>query len=94
MEANNITADFIRGEVKRLIAEVTERAPEEIGDTASFGEELGVDSLMAMEIMFTVDKKFKIQVPEEEYTKVKNVDDTVMLVQRYLPQATTGAAGA
>ena len=36
----NVTAEHIRAEVKRLIAEVTEREPEEITDTALFAEEL------------------------------------------------------
>jgi acyl carrier protein len=79
----------IRNEVKKLIAEVTERSPEEISDTASFEEELGIDSLMALEIIVAVDQKYKIQVPEEEYKKVKNVDDTVALVLRTLANART-----
>ena len=36
-----ITAEHIRMEVKKLIAEVTEREPEEITDTALFADELG-----------------------------------------------------
>ena len=50
-----VTAEQVRTEVKRLIAEVTEREPEEITDTALFADELGVDSLMAMEVMVAVD---------------------------------------
>ena len=83
----NVTAEDIRTEVKRLIAEVTERTPEEISDTALFQDELGVDSLMAMEVMVAVDKKYKINIPEEEFAKIKNVDDTVAVVQRYLGEA-------
>ncbi len=92
MQDGHISADQIRDEVKRLIAEVTERSPEEISDTALFADELGVDSLMAMEVMVAVDKKFKIDIPEEEFTKVKNVEETVAMVQRHLPQASAGAA--
>jgi len=70
--------------VKRLIAEVTEREPEEISDTASFSDELGVDSLMAMEVMVAVDKKYKINIPEEEFATIKNVDDTVAVVLKHM----------
>jgi acyl carrier protein len=80
-----ITEDLIKSEIKRLIADVTEREPEEIGDTASFSEDLGVDSLMAMEVMVAVDKKFKINIPEEEFGKIKNVLDAVAIVQQHLP---------
>jgi acyl carrier protein len=82
MEA--ITPDHIRVEVKKLIAEVTEREPEEISDTALFADELGVDSLMAMEVMVAVDKKYKINIPEDEFAKIKNVNDTVEVVQRHI----------
>ncbi|MBK9166067.1 MAG: acyl carrier protein [Bryobacterales bacterium] len=84
MEHGTVTAEEIRDEVKRLIAEVTERTPEEIGDTASFTEELGVDSLMAMEVMVAVDKKWKINIPEEEFGQIRNVNDTVSVVQKHL----------
>jgi acyl carrier protein len=84
-----VTAEQIRTEVKRLIAEVTEREPEEITDTASFAEELGVDSLMAMEVMVAVDKKYKINIPEDEFAKIKNVDDTVAVVSKHMGLAAT-----
>jgi len=84
---DNITSEDIRTEVKRLIAEVTERTPDEVSDTASFTEELGVDSLMAMEVMVAVDKKYKINIPEDEFQQIKNVNDTVDVVQRHLQAA-------
>lgn len=90
MNNGNITAEEIRAEVKRLIAEVTEREPQEITDTALFQDELGVDSLMAMEVMVAVDKKYRINIPEDEFQKIRNVDDTVVVVQRYI-QAAAGA---
>jgi len=79
-----VTAEQVRTEVKKLIAEVTEREPEEITDTALFADELGVDSLMAMEVMVAVDKKYKINIPEDEFAAIKNVDDTVTVVLRHM----------
>ena len=83
------TPEEIRAEVKKLIAEVTEREPEEITDTAMFADELGVDSLMAMEVMVAVDKKYKINIPEDEFAKIKNVNDTVEVVQRHIQLTAT-----
>jgi acyl carrier protein len=84
MDNGAIKTDEIRAEIKRLIAEVTERTPEEVSDTAHFTDDLGVDSLMAMEVMVAVDKKYKINIPEEEFTKLQNVDQTVEVVERHL----------
>jgi acyl carrier protein len=85
--SSGITAEQIRSEVKNLVAEITEREPEEVSDKATFAEELGIDSLTGMEIMLAIDKKFKTDLPEEEFAKVKNVDDIVEMVQRFLPKA-------
>ncbi|MEZ5400196.1 MAG: acyl carrier protein [Bryobacteraceae bacterium] len=79
------TEEFIKSEVKRVVAEVTEREVEEIGDAMDYREELGVDSLTALEIMFDVDRKFGIEVPDEEYQQLKNVNETVALIIKYLP---------
>ena len=83
------TAEEIRKEVRRLVAEITERTPEEISDTALFVDDLGIDSLMAIEMLVAVDKKYRIQIPEEEFGKIKNVNDAVVIVQRHI----TAAAG-
>lgn len=91
MENDQITADDIRAEIKRLVAEITEREPEEISDTASFAEELGIDSLMAIEMMIAFDKKFKIDIPEQDFNKVKTVKDAVDVVQLFLPRVHSSA---
>jgi acyl carrier protein len=92
MQARQFTEDEVRQEIRNLIAAVTERSPDEILDSASFTDELGVDSLMAMEMMVAVDKKFKIDVPEEEFMKAVNVDEAVATVRRYLPSTEVAVA--
>ena len=78
------TAEEIRREVRRLVAEITERSPDEVSDTALFMEDLGIDSLMAIEMLVAVDKKYRIQIPEEEFGTIKNVNDAVAVVERHL----------
>jgi acyl carrier protein len=91
---NEITADYIRATIKSLIAEITERDPSEISDTADFTEDLGIDSLAGMEMMVTVDKRFKIDIPEEDFAKAKNVNDAVAMVQRFLVARPVDSASA
>lgn len=92
MPATTYTADEIRTEVKNLVARVTERETNEIPDDAHFMEQLGVDSLMAMEIMIAVDRKFGIDIPEDEFNKATNVNESVALVQHWLAQKSTATA--
>ena len=84
MSGVEITADRVRQEVRRRIAELTERSPEEVTDTALFIEELGVDSLMAIELMVALDKEYKIDIPEEKFRAIKNVNDAVSIVMEHL----------
>ena len=92
MAPSEITSEQIRAAVKELIAEITEREPGEISDTALFTEELAIDSLAGMEIMVTVDKRFKVDIPEEEFAKIKNVNDAVEMVERYLGRPVDSAS--
>jgi len=92
MQNGQITDESIRWEIKRLIASVTEREPEEIPDNATFTEDLGVDSLMAMEVMVAMDKKFRIDIPEEEFVKATNVNQAAAMVRRYLPESAVMSA--
>ncbi len=87
MTIGQYTQDQVREEVKRLIAELTEREMSEITDTALFQEDLGVDSLMAIEVMVALDKRYKIDIPEAEFNKIKNVDDSVAVVMKHLSGA-------
>lgn len=92
MAETTYTADQIRAEVKNLVARVTEREPDEIPDDAHFMDQLGVDSLMAMEIMIAVDRKFGIDIPEEEFNKATNVNESVKMVEHWLGQRSTATA--
>ncbi|PYT26925.1 MAG: polyketide-8 synthase acyl carrier protein [Acidobacteria bacterium] len=90
-----MVTEEIRAEVRRLIADVTERKPEEISDTALLTDELGLDSLMALEVMVAVDKKYKINIPEEEFSTIRTLNDAVEVVRRHLLAAPDeGAASA
>lgn len=81
-----MTEQNVREEIRRLVAEVTELEPEEIKDDAHYQEDLDVDSLMAMEVMVAVDKKFGIEVPEEEFLALENINQTVAAVMRHIKQ--------
>ena len=87
MQNQNITSEEVRTGIKRLVAEVTESEPEKIGDQDNYLLDLDVDSLMALEVMVTLSKQYRIEIPEEEFSRLQNVDDTVKLVMFYLERA-------
>ena len=44
-------------------------------------EELGIDSLLALELSITLENKYDINISEEELTKLKTVKDVVELLE-------------
>ena len=84
MSIEDIPPEQVASEVRSLIAEIVEISEEEIDDNAVFGEDLDVDSLLALEIVASIEKKYRIQIPEEQLSRVKTVNDTIALAREYL----------
>jgi len=84
MTIPQVNADDIRNTVRAFVAKITEREPEEISDTTDFQKDLDIDSLMAMEMMVSVNKKYRIEILDEEFGGIRNVSDAVAVVQRHL----------
>lgn len=71
-------------ELRDLIAEIVEMEPGKITAEANFVEDLGMDSMMALEILAAMEKKYKIQIPEEKLAQLRNLKDTVALARQYV----------
>ena len=76
----------IRGKIKEVISNVTNIDPQEIGNEASFIDDLQLDSLSLLEIGVDVDYEFKLGVPEERLGELRTVNDAVELVQQCLAE--------
>jgi|LSQX01.3.fsa_nt_gb acyl carrier protein len=74
----------MKEQVKELIAEIIEKEVDEFGDDASFVDDLGLDSLRALEILAALEKKFKIEIPEEKLTDLTTVNKTVEVTMSIL----------
>jgi len=74
----------LENELKTLIAEIVEIGPEKITLEANFVEDLGMDSMMALEILASIEKKYKLRIPEENLTKITNLNKVIELVTKFL----------
>ena len=74
----------LESQIKNLIAEIIEKDPSEISPDAKFFEELGVDSMMALEILAGVEKRYKIHIPEEKLAQLTSLNATIAVVKEYL----------
>ena len=71
-------------ELREIIARITEIDPKNIGLESKFVDDLGMDSMMALEILAAMEKKYKIQVPEEKLSQLTTLKETIKLTKSYL----------
>jgi acyl carrier protein len=82
--ADNINVGDYKSEIKKLVADIAEKTPEEIKDDARFAEDLGIDSMMALEIVATIEKKYKVVIPEAEIPNIRSLQNVYDLIERLL----------
>ena len=68
----------------------SKRIPEEQVTVDSSFEELGIDSMDAVEILFALENEFDISIPDEEVKTVRNVRQMVEGVDRLLTAKSAG----
>ena len=56
--------------VKKLICEQLGVKEEEVGNDASFVEDLGADSLDTVELVMALEEEFETEIPDEEAEKI------------------------
>ena len=56
----DINEKALENELRSIVAEITEVEPEKITPDAKFIEDLGMDSMMALEILASIEKKYKL----------------------------------
>ncbi len=72
-----------RQEIIKIISKLTKIAEDTIDKNSSVHfTESGIDSFALVEIVFEIENKFEISIPQDSLISVKNVDDLVKLVAK------------
>ncbi|HKU73751.1 MAG TPA: acyl carrier protein [Pyrinomonadaceae bacterium] len=66
--------------IRNLVAQIGEVEIDKVGDETHFSNDLGVDSLRALELMVALEDKFKIRIPEEQLGRFTTVNSLAELV--------------
>ncbi|MCK1985456.1 MULTISPECIES: acyl carrier protein [Peribacillus] len=64
-----------------MIAEILEVEIEDIKDDTDLVEELDADSMMALEILASVEKEFQIKIAEEELQKFTSLNNIISVIE-------------
>ena len=76
-------SEDIEQRVIRVIAKNKKMAPEELSASTRF-DDLKMDSLDALNMIFALEEEFDIDIPNEEAAKMKSVDEAIHGVDELL----------
>ena len=74
--------EAFKREIKQLVSQISRIREAELEEHLLVREELGIDSLMAMEILATCEKRFNLQLDETLFAEVQTVGDFLALMIR------------
>lgn len=74
----------IIAEVNQIVAEVLEADPATLDPHASLVQDLGMDSVLAIDITTGLEKKFKVRIPEERMQDFESVQAIAQIIDELL----------
>ncbi|MBR2277969.1 MAG: acyl carrier protein [Eubacterium sp.] len=72
---------MIFDEVKEILADQLDINIDDIEMTSSLTDDLGADSLDAIDIVMSVEDQYSIEVPDETIKTMKTVEDIVSFIE-------------
>jgi len=77
-----MSADTVvdKAELRTLVADVLDVEPADLGDDVDFVGDLGVDSLIALELAVTLERRYGVTVEQDEVTGVRTLGDVYRLL--------------
>jgi acyl carrier protein len=85
-ELNLNALGSLEREIVTLISEITEIEEQDVwaAREAHFFEDMEIDSLLALEILASIEKKYGVEVPEERLPEITTLMNTIVLVRSLL----------
>jgi len=77
----------IQERVKQIVVDQLDVEEEQVTLDASFGEQLGADSLDIVELVMALEKEFDLEIPDEEAEKITTVQEAVDYLEKKLATA-------
>ncbi len=83
-----MSVENLEKDITAIVAEVTELEESEIWEKrdADFFKDLEIDSLLALEILALIEKKFKVQIPEEKLVDITSLNATIEMTRSTLEE--------
>ena len=70
-----------KSEIRKILATIAEVSEKEIKDDVKFTEDLGIDSMKALEMVACIEKKLKLVIPEDKIPTIRTPKDIYTIVE-------------
>ena len=70
--------------IKEIVCEIVGIVKEEINPDASFMDDMGLDSLRALEILAAIENEFSITIEPERLREMTTLNNVIKLTEEYL----------
>jgi acyl carrier protein len=78
--------ESLKNEIKQIVSKISRIDVNELQDHVLIREELGIDSLMSMEIIARLEKALGIKIDETLFASIQSVGDFYDLMDRLMRQ--------
>jgi acyl carrier protein len=68
-------------QMRTIISTISRIPASELADDLNVREEVGIDSLMAMEIIANCEKRFGVVIDESRYAEIETIGDFLLLIE-------------
>jgi len=92
-EADAAANDELTQKVLRIVAETQRKDITLVKIDSSF-EELGIDSMDGVNIVFALENEFDVNVPDDEVKNIRSIRDMVEGIRKLVAARTAGAGEA
>lgn len=76
------STEEIRTQLAEIVNDIAGVAVEDVQLDKSFVDDLGVDSLSMVEVIYECEDKFGVEIPDEDAKNLKTVGDAVAYIER------------
>lgn len=80
--SNNV--ERLEEELRDIIAKILEVDRDKVGLDVMFVEDLNMESISALEILAAIEKRYRIQIPEDKLVKMASLRDVVEITKNVL----------
>ena len=81
-----MTDESIEARIIAGLAKIKKTKPEAIQKQASLTEDLNIDSLDTLDLIFQLEEEFDIEIPQEHQLQFSTVQDVITYVQQRVGQ--------